>query len=152
MKIKGVSQAVSLTGIAARKATRRFVSVSFCAAQDGPVFDGFIVLLSKTDAGGCPCRLLRRRRWRLFYTQIQLQVAQSAPRRFEISARGLKSEVCLREWNITSSRKAVRFLYIVWLIVLVIYIPLNKAILLSCFVNLPTFYSTLILTLSVFPS
>lgn len=94
MKIKGVSQAASLTGITARKATRRCVSVSLCAAQDGPVFDGFIVLPSKTDAGGCPCRLLRRRR-RLFYTKIQLQVAQSGPGRFEISARGLKSEVCL---------------------------------------------------------
>lgn len=95
MKIKGVSQAASLTGITARKAKRRCVSVSLCAAQDGPAFDGFIVLLSKTDAGGCPCRLLRRRRWRLFYSRIRLQVAQSGPGRFEISARSLKSGVCL---------------------------------------------------------
>lgn len=148
MKIKGVSQAASLTGITARKATRRCESVSLCAAQDGPVFDGFIVRLSKTDAGGCPCRLLRRQR--LFYTKIQLQVAQSAPGRFEISARGLKSEVCLR-WM---EHQAVRFLYIVWLIVLVLYtyIPHNKAILLSCFVNFPTFHSKLISTLSVFSS
>lgn len=64
-----------------------------------------------------------------------------------------QKSVCF-EWNITSSHKAVRFLSIVWLIVLVrcTYIPHNKAVLLSSFVNFPTFYSKLILTLSVFPS